>query len=123
MSSSYSHRITTRLATYSKTSATPSPVLADVKNSLGPRGSGVEESSSGVVISVAAFSRANRLGVMVTVLPELLLAVVVERLRTLGAGSGPEGGDDVAKLEEEDHGSGELRADWKTSKREEEGVW
>ena len=61
---------------------------------------------------------------MVTALPELLLAVVVEWLWlwTLDAGSGPEGGD-VATLDEEDHGSGEPRADWKTSKKEEEGVW
>jgi len=35
--SSHSHRITTRRATYPNTSNTPAPVLAEVKNSLGPR--------------------------------------------------------------------------------------
>jgi hypothetical protein len=37
LASSHSHRITTRRATYAKTSDTPAPDLAEVKDSLGPR--------------------------------------------------------------------------------------
>jgi len=36
--SSHSQRMTTRRAIYANTSDTPAPVLAEVKNSFGPRG-------------------------------------------------------------------------------------
>jgi len=72
-----------------------------------------------VVSAVFAFSLAKRLGVMVGALPELIL----DRLRTLNVEDERAGGDGATRLEEDDHGSGELRADSKTSDTEEEGVW
>lgn len=86
-----------------------------MKNNFGPRAGGggnidTDEngSLSGVVATVsvaAALSRANRLGVMVTALPELVLPVervVILRPRTL---------EGVLREVELDHGSGEVRAD------------
>jgi hypothetical protein len=107
--SSYSHRLTTLLATYSNTSFTPSPVFADVQNNLGPTsggagktpaslGPGEENVSEGAAVSfegvvavlvsmigcASRLSRAKRLGVMVAALPVLVVELSVSlRLRTL----------------------------------------
>lgn len=110
---------------YSNTSATPSPVLADVKNSFGPLsgGNGATKAGAGanskggeglaVVPLALAFSRANRLGVMVTALPELALpveSIVVVRRLTLADGLC--GGARLSSWSVDlDHGSGEDRAD------------
>lgn len=71
--SSYSNLLTTRCATYSKTSATPSPVLADVKNSFAPRSGGGDMGSEcvgagdGVAARVLPLERPYKLGVIVWV--------------------------------------------------------
>lgn len=85
----------------------------------------------------ASRSRANKLGVMVARLPvlELLADRTVNRRErdcfklSASSGSGDDGctkggdGGEVLEDEIEDQCSGELRADWKTSNRDEEGVW
>lgn len=126
--SSYSQRATTRRAIYSNTSGTPSPVLADVKKSLGPRStgggtareglSGSDDGDGGVVDAVVACARINRLGVIVG-------AEDVERSdgarRRMRSGESEGARDDVDEYA--DVGAGEARADSKASKKEEEGVW
>jgi len=85
------------------------------------------ESPSGVVLVVSALDEldpraAKRLGVMVVALPELALPddeVVLLRPHRLLDG---DLGDVEACKGGEDHGSGELRAEWNTSKTEEDGV-
>jgi len=88
--SSYSPLFTTLCAIYSNTADTPAPVFADVKKSFGPRSGGVgaavkaNGSSSGVVEAVLralVCSLANKLGVMVTALPELVLALDRDGIR------------------------------------------
>ena len=124
--SSYSWRTTTRRAIYSNTSFTPSPVLADVKNSFGYRSGGGGgayvldggEPDSGVVaVVVAACPRMNRLGVMVG-------AEDMEEFEGMRRGSRRgecEGERDMGA--ERAVKAGEESADSKVSKREEEGVW
>ena len=59
---SHSHRTTTLLATYSNTSFTPSPVLAEVKNNFGRNsgcGNGGGDGAVGVVTALTV-ERANR---------------------------------------------------------------
>lgn len=112
---------------YSNTSATPSPVFADVKNSFGPLsgGNGATKAGAGanskggdglVAVPLAlalAFSRANRLGVMVTALPELALPVEsIVAVRRLTLAGGLSGGARLSSWSMDlDHGSGEDRAD------------
>lgn len=115
--SSYSQRRTTRAAIYSNTSETPSPVFADVKNSFGPRAGGGGKAKYGVsstvgVLTSIVVSRANKLGVIVTALPLLVLSVesaVILLARITGLEGCDEGDDEE---DGPDHGSGEERADW-----------
>ena len=132
--SSYAHFCTTRRAIYSNTSATPSPVFADVKNRRGPRSGGsggasvaadrsIDSGRSDVGVAAASSrSRATRLGVIVGALPELVLPVEsIVSVRWRGGvtwGSDVDLGSDAATL-----GSGDARAEWNTSKSEDEGVW
>ena len=126
IASSYSWRITTRRATYSNTSFTPSPVLAEVKNSLGYRSGGGGgaypldggDPDSGVVAVVVAASacpRKNRLGVMVG-------AEDMEELEGIRRGS-RRGECEGEREAESAVNAGEESADSKVSKRDEEGVW
>lgn len=105
-----------RYAIYSKTSATPSPVLAEVKKSLGPRSRGSgrggrevrecrgdsddDDDGSRLFEVLKARSRAYMLGVIVSALAELVLAQDgVLSLRCL-------------KLDVGLVGSGDERAEW-----------
>lgn len=86
-----------------------------MKNSFGPRAGGGGRTKYGAswgvgVLVSSVVSRANKLGVMVTALPLLVLSVeraVIRRARTTELGLGEED-----KEEGPDHGSGEERADW-----------
>ena len=130
--SSYSHFRFTRYAIYSKTSATPSPVFADVKKSLGPRSRGGSNGDGGggesggeweveedavtivgirlfeiLVFEDKPFSRMHVLGVRVAVLPAVLtlLKEHVSSLRCLELDEGLIGSD-------EDNESRDEHAEW-----------
>lgn len=103
-----------------------SPVFADIElraTIWRGWGRGCNESVvSGVVEAVlraSACSLADKLGVVVTALPVLVLALeregILRRPQKLELALG--------ELGALDHGSGEIRADWYTSKMEDEGVW
>lgn len=133
--SSYSHRPTTRRATYSKTSATPTPVLADVKNSFVPHCGGAgyagrvctgDGAGLGVVHVVDAarpFPFTKRLGVMVCVSDTVDDIDGFRWGERTGEWLGDleDSGEDC--LEMADGGAGDDRADSNTSKKDEEGVW
>lgn len=73
------------------------------------------------VPAAAARSRATRLGVIVGALPELVLpveSIVSVRWRGATCTSDVDLGSDAAAP-----GSGDARAEWNTSRSEEEGVW
>lgn len=67
IASSYSHLRTTLLATYSKTSETPSPVLAEVKKSFAPKstGAGIGRACAAAGVGMFPFDRPNMPGVIV----------------------------------------------------------
>ena len=132
--SSYSCRATTRRAMYSKTSLTPSPVFADVKNRRGYRsgggrggvladGPGGEPDSGVVAVVVPACPRTKRLGVIVG-------AEDMDDVEGMRRGERP--GDARASGSREGEreagaesavNAGEESADSNASKSEEEGVW
>ena len=137
--SSYSHLPTTLRATYSNTSTTPSPVLADVKNSCVPcsGGAGVGCTGDGVVhvVVAPAGSRTKRLGVIVCASEKVehtdgfrrgertgeWLADRDESGETRAEGGGEqrsEGGSEATE-----GGVGDERAVSNASKNDEEGVW
>jgi len=80
----------TNCAIYSNTAETPAPVFADVKKSFGPRsgrgGAAIKVNGSSPSVVEAVFralvcSLENKLGVMVTALPELVLAFERDGIR------------------------------------------
>lgn len=125
IASSYSHRPTTLRAMYSNTSATPSPVLADVKNNFVPHsgapGIGTVCTGDGVVQVVAVFaSRTNRLGVMVCASEKVDAIDGFRCGERMGEWLGER---EDSGVERADGGVGEERAVSNASKNDDEGVW